>query len=80
MPKRSKKPPLAEDTDRNLFPFPCPKCGEKIIKPGRWFKERDEFVCPFCRHNIFLDEDQRLRFFSEHIQHINNLGLVKRIK
>ena len=43
------------------IPIPCPRCGHKTKKTGRWLKANKHFACPGCGIRINIDSS---KFFS----------------
>ena len=58
----------------DLFPFPCPRCGEHIEKAVGWLKANTKWPCPECKANIWYSPETLLRALDESEQAINNFS------
>jgi peptide subunit release factor 1 (eRF1) len=46
---------MALSFDNEQLEIECPKCGKKIKKPGRWFKQKNR-QCPWCGDELAMDQ------------------------
>lgn len=50
----------------DVFYYPCPSCGEKHKKTGRWFAIVARYHCLNCNTEIFLSYPQKIEIFNAH--------------
>ena len=67
MTKKPKGTTIIEDVSNILFSYPCPHCGEKNQKRGRWFQANDHFICESCAMLVPLPYEQIVRMFDQHV-------------
>lgn len=61
-----------QDTD--IFPFPCPKCGEKLSKPVGWLKQNARLTCDGCETKAWFHQEDFLRALKQAERAINDFG------
>ena len=61
-------------SDDDLFPFPCPGCGEKLEKSVGWLKTNTRLKCPECERNVWFYNETFLRALDQAERAINDFG------
>lgn len=61
-------------SDDDLFPFPCPRCGEKLEKSVGWLKSNTTLRCPECDIIIWYHPETFQRALDDAERAINDFG------
>ena len=47
-----------------LLSHPCPYCGHKHEKTGRYFQTLRDYRCPSCERSVQMTYDDKVRLFE----------------
>ena len=61
-------------SDDDLFPFPCPRCGDKLLKQIGWLKQNTRVHCYGCDTNSLFHKENFLRALQQAERAIDDFG------
>jgi transposase-like protein len=58
--------PLDQRLRDAILTYPCPHCGHKTERTGKWFSRQHKFRCPSCDKVVPMGYSEKLKLFDEH--------------